>query len=230
MAILGISGSPVKNSNTDRLVKHFLESTGEEYEFIKLSDYNIKPCRACLACAKTRTCVQKDDFKPFEDKLRNADAIVVGFYTPFAMVDAFTKTFLERTYPLHHNIEMQGKYVATIGSATAPMPLDGAHMGMASTFVMERMMHVGNINIQGSLPCAVCGQGNECPHGFLKMMYGPDATDGTHHCIAVETQPAWAEAEAMAKHMGNCIRGTEEFKPSELAQQIMAMFAQMQQG
>ena len=33
--ILGISGSPIKNSNTDRLVQAVLESSGLKSEFVK---------------------------------------------------------------------------------------------------------------------------------------------------------------------------------------------------
>lgn len=39
--ILGISGSPVENSNTDTLVKTMIESSGLELEFVKLSDLNV---------------------------------------------------------------------------------------------------------------------------------------------------------------------------------------------
>ena len=39
-AVLGISGSPVKNSNTDRLIKAVLAATGLEFEFVKLSQTN----------------------------------------------------------------------------------------------------------------------------------------------------------------------------------------------
>ena len=35
--IIGISGSPIKNSNTDRLVQSVLESSGLTSEFVKLS-------------------------------------------------------------------------------------------------------------------------------------------------------------------------------------------------
>lgn len=48
--MLGISGSPVNNSNTDRLVKIVLEATGLDYEFIKLSEYDIHPCRYGGTC------------------------------------------------------------------------------------------------------------------------------------------------------------------------------------
>ena len=36
--ILCISGSPIKNSNTDRMLKTIADQTGFEYDFIKLSD------------------------------------------------------------------------------------------------------------------------------------------------------------------------------------------------
>ncbi len=38
MLVLGISGSPVNNSNTDRLVKTVLEATGLDHEFINFQN------------------------------------------------------------------------------------------------------------------------------------------------------------------------------------------------
>ena len=46
--ILGVSGSPVKNSNTDRLIRLVMDSAGLRSEFVKLSDCRIGPCRACM--------------------------------------------------------------------------------------------------------------------------------------------------------------------------------------
>ena len=59
--IIGISGSPIPNSNTDRAVEAVLESTGLDYEFVKLSDLNIRPCRACKQCVPDNICKQQDD-------------------------------------------------------------------------------------------------------------------------------------------------------------------------
>ncbi|MFZ3168752.1 MAG: NAD(P)H-dependent oxidoreductase [Candidatus Methanoperedens sp.] len=70
MQVLGISGSPVNNSNTDRLVKTVLEATGLDYEFIKLSEYYIHPCRACLGCARDNICKQPDDWHIVENKIK----------------------------------------------------------------------------------------------------------------------------------------------------------------
>ena len=50
--VLGISGSPVKNSNTDRMVQAVLSNTNLPTEFIKLSSLRVRPCIACLGCTK----------------------------------------------------------------------------------------------------------------------------------------------------------------------------------
>ncbi|MEA3226280.1 MAG: NAD(P)H-dependent oxidoreductase [Planctomycetota bacterium] len=44
--VLGISGSPIENSNTDRLIQAVLDATELEFEFVKLSQINIRPCLA----------------------------------------------------------------------------------------------------------------------------------------------------------------------------------------
>ena len=40
--IIGISGSPIKNSNTDRLIQAVLESSGLKSEFVKLSKISFE--------------------------------------------------------------------------------------------------------------------------------------------------------------------------------------------
>ncbi len=44
---IGISGSPVKNSNTDRAIKQLMDQTGYDTQFVKLSTINVKPCFGC---------------------------------------------------------------------------------------------------------------------------------------------------------------------------------------
>ena len=88
MKVLGISGSPIKNSNTDRALKAVLDATGCETEFVKLLDYTIEPCRACLGCVKTNRCVIKDDGVELAEKAKAADAMVIGGFTPYSMIDA----------------------------------------------------------------------------------------------------------------------------------------------
>ena len=94
--IIGISGSPIKNSNTDRLIKVILEATGLEMEFVKLSRMNVRPCFACKKCVPDNICKVKDDFQELAEKIKSAKALVIGAYTPYNQTEAFTKALLER--------------------------------------------------------------------------------------------------------------------------------------
>ena len=41
-ALLGISGSPIRNSNTDRLAKEIADASGLEVELVRLSRINVR--------------------------------------------------------------------------------------------------------------------------------------------------------------------------------------------
>jgi len=58
--ILGFSGSPIPGSNLDFIIQEILKASGQEAEFIKLSQYNLRPCLGCLRCASTNECIQTD--------------------------------------------------------------------------------------------------------------------------------------------------------------------------
>lgn len=103
MKVLGISGSPIPNSNTDRAVKMAIEETGLNTEFIKLKDYTVMLCNACLGRVQTNRCVNtKDDGIVLAEKAKEADALIIGCYTSYSSIDSRTKAFLERLYPLRH--------------------------------------------------------------------------------------------------------------------------------
>ncbi len=70
--ILGVSGSPIPNSNTDRAVKGVLEFSGIESEFVKLSEIDVKPCQACKRCVNDNICKVDDDFPALANKIREA--------------------------------------------------------------------------------------------------------------------------------------------------------------
>jgi len=60
--IFGISGSPIINGNTDRIVKAILKESGRDSKFIDLSKLNFGSCRGCAHnCATTAMCGVKDD-------------------------------------------------------------------------------------------------------------------------------------------------------------------------
>jgi multimeric flavodoxin WrbA len=215
MKVLGVSGSPVKNSNTDRALRAVLDATGMETEFIKLSDYTVAPCKACLGCVKTNRCVIEDDGIMLAGKAKEADALVVAGFTPYSTLDARTKAFIERLYPLRHNHGfMAGKPGGAVITSCVPEDNDmlppASQMGVnAVQFYMmeEGMDFVGAVRIQGNVPCVRCGFGDECKLSGVKMLYGPDATVDTVGIKAFEQQAVPVEsARELGKQLAERLR------------------------
>jgi multimeric flavodoxin WrbA len=207
MKVLGVSGSPVPNSNTDRALRTVLDATGFDTEFIKLSEWTVAPCRACLRCVETNRCVIEDDGIMLAEKAREADALIVAGYTPYASLDARTKAFLERLYPLRHKRGfMRGKPGAALITCTTPanatMLPPASMMGIdAIRFYMmeEGMDFVGSVRIEGNVPCMTCGHGDDCEMSAVKMLHGADATVAS---IAFQCFEEQHEAARHAKWLG----------------------------
>ncbi len=214
--VLGVSGSPVYDSNTDRALKAALEATGLETEFIKLAEYSITPCRACLGCVKTNKCTNiRDDGIPLAEKAKDADALIIACYTPYSTIDSLTKAFLERLYPLRHiHGLMAGKPGGAIVTCAVPdknkaLPPAG-DMGInAIMFYMmeEGMNFVGAVKIQGNVPCIKCGYGNDCKMSGVKMMFGHDATVESVGINRFEDQQdALNAARELGRKIANALR------------------------
>ncbi|NCO32286.1 MAG: NADPH-dependent FMN reductase [Armatimonadetes bacterium CG2_30_59_28] len=212
MKVLGVSGSPVRDSNTDRAVKAVLNATGLETEFIKLTDYTVAPCNACLGCVQTNRCVIEDDGIMLAEKAKSAAALIVGGFTPYSTLDSRTKAFIERLYPLRHQHGyMAGKPGgAVITSAVPPgcasLP-PAADMGVnAIQFYMmeEGMNFLGAVKVAGNVPCIRCGHGDQCTMSGITMLYGADATVESVGVSSFEHQP---EAIATAEELGRQIAG-----------------------
>ncbi len=210
--ILGISGSPIPNSNTDQAVRAVLAHSGLESEFIKLSDLTIEPCRACLGCVHTNQCVVADDGATLAEKFRAARAFVLGAYTPYGSLDARTKTFMERMYCLRH---LTGLNRGKIGAAviTTACPPDNPQMPPAAAtattqigvwMMEEGMQNLGSIILLGNVPCIRCGHGDQCEMSGVKMLSGPGATVASVGVRCFADQPAMAAA----RELGARIRAT----------------------
>ena len=132
--VLGISGSPTKNSNTDRLIKAVLNETGAESEFVKLSDINVRPCRACYKCVPDNVCKVNDDFPALAEKIKTAKALVIGGYIPYSQIDGYTKALLERFWSFRHQENLlKGKLVATVITGLDPEALATVNQSLASS-------------------------------------------------------------------------------------------------
>ena len=215
MKVLGVSGSPTKNSNTDRAVQAVLEATGMETEFVKLADYTVAPCTACLGCVYTNRCVIQDDGIMLAEKAKAADALVIGGFTPYSTLDGRSKAFIERLYPLRHRRGfMAGKPGAAIITSCVPeenkqLPPAGEMGVNAVMFYMmeEGMRFVGSLKIQGNLPCIKCGFGDECDLSGLKMLFGPEATVDSVGINDVDRKPSnLDEARSLGRKIAEALK------------------------
>lgn len=208
--VIGISGSPIKNSNTDRLVQAVLKHTGLNTEFIKLSKRKIQPCIACLGCAGDNLCKVKDDFQEVAELVKNAGALVVGGYPPYASIDGFTKAFLERLFSQRHNNGLnRGKLAATVitGIGRGAPGLDEASAQVSQALTMEGMEILGQLKAIGNAECMVCGYGQTCPMSALPWVFGDDTEITPDKFCKVEEQlETWKEAEKIGHEIANRLK------------------------
>lgn len=191
MRVLGISGSPVKNSNTDRLVKTVLEATGLDYEFIKLSEYDIHPCRACLGCTVDNTCKQQDDWRIIESKIKECAALVIGGYPTYGTLDSRTKMLTERMYSMHHQRMLnKGKIgvAVAVGLGRGIPGADHAADQIAAFMEMEGINVIGKLSGNGNVSCLSCGYGGSCRISAVPLLFGRGAVPSGGKYTAIEDQ------------------------------------------
>ncbi|MCG8683906.1 MAG: flavodoxin family protein [Desulfobacterales bacterium] len=208
--IIGISGSPIKNSNTDRLVQAVLNSSGLESEFVKLSKLNITPCIACLGCKKDNICKVKDDFPQLAEKVKKADAIVVGGYAPYGSVDGFTKAFLERLFSFRHQNGLNRGRLAVVvasGIGRGAPGLEETSQQIEHALTVEGMEILGNLKITGNPECLVCGFGSTCSMSALPWVFGDDTTVTPDKFCKVEDQSdVWDQAKQLGPNIAEKIK------------------------
>ncbi len=103
MKVLGLFGSPRKGGNTDLLLEEALkgaQAEGAEVERLRISDFDIMPCRECLACYGKGECVVIDDMHKIYPKLLEADIIILASPIFFYGVTAWVKALVDRCQAL----------------------------------------------------------------------------------------------------------------------------------
>lgn len=81
-------------------------------QFVKLTDYQIEPCKSCWACQKSGKCAIDDKMSNvLIPMLLDSDGIVLGSPVYFNNVSAQLKAFMDRTWSI------RGKLKNKIGGA-----------------------------------------------------------------------------------------------------------------
>ena len=127
--ILGIIGSPRKLGNCEIMVKEIGRqiTTPHELRLLRLTEFNLLPCRGCYACLfNEEKCIQNDDFQRILDSILEADALIVAAPTYFLGANACLKRLLDRGLAFYAHIdELWGK--PAVGVAIAGIPAKEGH-------------------------------------------------------------------------------------------------------
>lgn len=119
MKIVGISGSPRKESQTKKLLERCIEiikKEGVETEIIDLREYKVGFCLACEMCHKNYGCVLKDDGNLIMEKMLSSDGIIFASPNYINNVSAQMKALFDRTTHFIHCLRLYEKYTAGIVS------------------------------------------------------------------------------------------------------------------
>jgi multimeric flavodoxin WrbA len=175
---------------------------------VKLSPLDVGPCRACKACVEDNVCKVKDDFPALAEKVRSVQALVIGGYTPYGMLDAFTKAFLERLWSMRHVRNLnRGKLAVTVVTGLTLRSVNRASEMIAQEMWIERAEVVGQLKVNGNVPCLTCGHGDNCEMSAVRALHGRDARASAEHCVRVEDQRAvWNEALRLGQVLGDRVR------------------------
>lgn len=79
--ILGMIFSPRKLGNSEVLIKEIISSIPEpcKPELLRMTDFNVAPCTACYRCLQPGgACPLDDDFFFILEKIKQADAVIIG--------------------------------------------------------------------------------------------------------------------------------------------------------
>ena len=204
MSVLGFSGSPFPDSNIDKVIKEILAHTELPSEFIKLSKYRIRPCTGCLKCAATNRCVQNDDMNLLLDKIKESSGIIIGGFPTYFSLNALTKTFLERWFPLkHRNMLTAGKYGITVSGGFRDA--EKVEEYLVSFLGWFKMPLAGSLLVPGNAPCLSCGFGEECAYSNVPLHYGSDRINQGMFRDAGEDSILFEKARQLGKAMGDLI-------------------------
>lgn len=118
MKVLVINRSPRAKGNSDLLCDEFIrgaEEAGNQVEKISLREKEIFPCKACYACFRTGSCVQKDDMAEILEKAEKADVLLLATPTYFLTMSGQMKVMIDRLLPKWQGLGEKDAYVIVTG-------------------------------------------------------------------------------------------------------------------
>ena len=178
MKVIGFSAGVVgRDANTDRMVKAIMEKSGHDSEFVKLNDLDYSACKGCVwLCAGPQVCRLEDDLLPYYQKVKEADAVVLGSPIHHGTVSASMLAFTSRLWGFRHvSFEIENKpfLLALCGIGHWQ---DTAEDDFRRALRSPRVRIVDVVRYSSAVPpCYTCGRHQECSIGAAYRLWGDAA-------------------------------------------------------
>lgn len=154
--VLGIIGSPRNLGNCEIMIKEISRQipVSHELNLLRLSDFNILPCRGCYRCLpEGKQCVLKDDLNTVLQAMCDAEALVVAVPTYFLSANACLKRLLDRGLSFYnHSEKLWHKPAVAIGIAGIAGREGFTLLGVQSFLKLILAQEKGCRIIYGALP------------------------------------------------------------------------------
>lgn len=176
MAVIGISSSPIRGGNVDRMVQYILEHSGKPAQFVNLTELSYSPCRACAhLCAKDNLCRLDDDLRSLYQEMIDAEALVLGTPSYFNNLNGFMTVFLERLWAFRHQrFPLEGKPYAVIACGGIQSPCQAIE-SVKRRMSAYKAVFIGDVAFKTCiLPCFKCGYGIIYEIGASQYVYGEE--------------------------------------------------------
>ncbi|RXA20984.1 flavodoxin family protein [Methanosarcina sp. MSH10X1] len=148
MRILGISGSPRKGQNCEKMIEAALElarGRGFETETVFISVSEVSPCKACGACRENDSCIIEDDMEEIYEKMRGSDGIIVASPVYMGNYPAQLKALFDRS------VLLRRKDLALKNKVGAALSVGGSRNGGQEKTIqsIHDWMHIHGMIITG---------------------------------------------------------------------------------
>jgi multimeric flavodoxin WrbA len=162
MKVLGIMGSPRRQSNTEILLDKALEGAreaGAQVEKVLISKLKISPCLEIYACRKDGNCAIKDDMQSLYKKLLEADYVIFASPMFFYGVTSQAKAVIDRCQALwvrkhvlgmgkEDKRERRGVFIS-VGATGGTKLFDGAVLTVKYFFDAVGVEYAGDLLVRG---------------------------------------------------------------------------------
>ena len=164
LSVLGIACSPRRNGNTTRLLLEAIKTTqseGHKTELVYLSDLNIKPCQGCNACSAKGICVIKDDIPKLQEKLIQADRVILAAPIYMMGLNGQAKIMIDRMQTfwalkyLHHQSLIKTSDPERIGLFLSAAGTKKAEVFKCAERSVQTLFHM--LDIRYAQPCLYSG-------------------------------------------------------------------------